>query len=981
MGPKRKPKEDSAKTDISFKNIVDCGENSDFKRRKTRAQVARQHQAYSEKDSISSNGTVPMDVDFAPDLVVPSKRQPKLAALQNEPTQRKKPGPKPGSKRTNQPPPKKNSKPNKESVLKKEPLQTEPATLRKRGTKVVSYNDDIEINEMSWPTRPTRSLKKGGKKSGATNPPAKRGPKPKGTVSTKTPAKKPSARRTYYTKPKSEKEIRRAARLVEKKKENKVRVGAYLKRMAKFWPDYIGIEKTKELMKKKPKASLVPPLIPLALPESDFVDPPLCVACENEGLVLLCNKCNRKYHKFCCQPSRSKINIPLKGWECHHCIKNYWYKRYKRLKNTHESGRGRKKVAKDKYRYEIEDLKKANFKTLTAITNDIRLSEPIEFSDSEPEDEIHMCDNPLRKNWTFKDTCWICFEEPTDIKQMIKCDYCIGEYHLDCLAEPMIYCPREKWSCPYHLEEPEEEGVIPDMRICMPMLKLALNDKKTEVEEARYHKLLRDTEKSVKRPYFPPSIYEPAAIATLQPYYLKSTPKVKRQSQEDDLFADLVVSVTNDCSQLNTKQYQESLCTNERVPRQACLFTLIKYPVPIIDGQITVGKVRGPYHFTLDEEPLISCPEITDEMFEIMYLKSIKRYEIFVKGRQQVFVNGIMYGKERMNSSKNRVCDCQKKYLDRRGDTLKPYKESCIITSGDVISAGCFKLLFIEGEGFVRTEQVVLGNFNSFERIGWKDPVSVAREARHLRRQKKREKRAKRLLEGGSANKKVLKKKKSVHFEEVETADVKTKKIKTVKVKSKESKSKDVKSIETTEIKPTETAVIKSIETTEVKPILNTEVITFKTPQNKAINAIEVKTAASQQEKPIKAKEVQKHKIRTVKPIDAQEVIDVKDLIIRRVVPPVAEEIVVVKCKRSRRRKRGEELTNKEKTESEKAIESNVLEILANAVMAECGTSSKKGTTQKLPPQINPIDEVETKKKSKKQKNPKTPDDSTQPIQ
>ncbi|KAK8163630.1 hypothetical protein IWX90DRAFT_504283 [Phyllosticta citrichinensis] len=208
-----------------------------------------------------------------------------------------------------------------------------------------------------------------------------------------------------------------------------------------------------------------PPLLPSRLPPS----PPLtewqrsenddfCSACGFSGLLLCCDGCDKAFHLTCCDPPLEET--PEERWLCHVCAAK-----------TKQAPR----EAFSLFMPLLNNMQRRN-PTVFALPRKVQDYFEGVRANSEGAYEEIQATRPINKgrggwdelpdNTKLKDAkgnavlCSHCGKSSLNKQQIIQCDVCNANWHLECLDPPMANPPpipynaktRNAWACPRHTE-------------------------------------------------------------------------------------------------------------------------------------------------------------------------------------------------------------------------------------------------------------------------------------------------------------------------------------------------------------------------------------------------------------------------------------------------------------------------------------------------------------------------------------------------
>ncbi|TKR77188.1 hypothetical protein L596_018205 [Steinernema carpocapsae] len=208
-----------------------------------------------------------------------------------------------------------------------------------------------------------------------------------------------------------------------------------------------------------------------------------CVACQEGGELLCCDRCPSSFHLMCHDPPIDRTEIPQGKWLCNRCtrvpevVASSAVPSSSGVGNVNGNGKKDAKVtpqlpAKSKTEVEAE-LNSAAIKAVLArlesepqgdlsggflgvlaeaalAVNAQQFNLPTSISRERPPipyDELNAPRPPVPPDVR----CAVC-NKLSNEKPTIKCDFCDIFYHLDCLDPPLTGPPKDMWMCPMHAE-------------------------------------------------------------------------------------------------------------------------------------------------------------------------------------------------------------------------------------------------------------------------------------------------------------------------------------------------------------------------------------------------------------------------------------------------------------------------------------------------------------------------------------------------
>ncbi|KAL1640107.1 hypothetical protein SLS58_007221 [Diplodia intermedia] len=203
-----------------------------------------------------------------------------------------------------------------------------------------------------------------------------------------------------------------------------------------------------------------------------------CSACGFSGLLLCCDGCDKAFHLTCCDPPLN--DTPDEKWLCHLCA-------------AKSNSALRESVPFSMFGPLLATINKRN-PTVFALPRRVQDHFEGVHADKEGAYEEVQATKPLNKgrggwdevpdNTRLLDTkgnailCVQCGKSSLNKQQIIQCDICNANWHLDCLDPPMANPPpipfnsrhRNVWKCPRHTDR--------DLRAIEPTVSSALNSRR-----------------------------------------------------------------------------------------------------------------------------------------------------------------------------------------------------------------------------------------------------------------------------------------------------------------------------------------------------------------------------------------------------------------------------------------------------------------------------------------------------------------------
>uniref|UniRef100_A0A0K0E5G0 PHD-type domain-containing protein n=1 Tax=Strongyloides stercoralis TaxID=6248 RepID=A0A0K0E5G0_STRER len=466
---------------------------------------------------------------------------------------------------------------------------------------------------------------------------------------------------------------------------------------------------------------------------------PPCVVCnEISDVVLRCRWCKDAYHWVCYPIRLFKYTFPKRPWRCINChLKNVTKKEISDIKKILRIEKSLIKKTEctkklnffDKLNNNINiylKLQKRNgnakMKYYNLFVNVIDKS-PCDFDDesfSDSSDDEEWYRNSLYPNGlngSLKNCCFLCLKPETETKHIMKCSFCRGQYHCDCLTPPFCYAPLDDFNCGYHINESKKEpNLLSYNRVLDSIDKFNNKGFKNNTEfELEFKNAIKQIEreegsKPIKRPSnfcrnVPTEVerYYTSQFAKLSQYFdsqdnnFRNNLKKKLENDIYDIFNQytqlckwgIIEEDINDESlkNLNDNEMKED---NKELNKQFTITNiflkyLLKVPLKafIISksfsiryffyNQLFLGDKDSKLDVKINEFPYNSCFEIKNR-------------------RYPVFVNGILIGKDRFSLTPNDNCKCQQYF--RLKNVGKAFVPSVVLKSGDIIRIGCCVILF-----------------------------------------------------------------------------------------------------------------------------------------------------------------------------------------------------------------------------------------------------------------------------------------------
>ncbi|CEF70733.1 Zinc finger, PHD-type domain and Zinc finger, FYVE/PHD-type domain and Zinc finger, RING/FYVE/PHD-type domain-containing protein [Strongyloides ratti] len=452
---------------------------------------------------------------------------------------------------------------------------------------------------------------------------------------------------------------------------------------------------------------------------------PPCVVCnEISDVVLRCRWCRDAYHWVCYPIRLFKYTFPKRPWRCINChLKNITKEEISDIKKSLRTERclarktgDTKKLSffeklnnninvYDKLHKKPSNIKMKYYNLLVNVID----KPPCDFDDdsfSDSSDDDIWYRNSLYPNGLFgslRNCCYLCLKPETEVKHIMKCTFCSGQYHCDCLTPPFCYTPLDDFNCGYHINEPKKEpNLLSYSRVLDAINKYNDGGFKSNIEfELEFRNAVKQIEREekprvLKRPKnfcrnVPIEVeryYTSQFAKLLQHFELKDTKirNILKQKLEDDVY-----DIYNQYEQLYFADDIEK--DNDELKKQFALTNIVlKYVLKVSLKAFIIRNKDSKIDVKINRFPYNNCCEIKDRMVDIKYIPTLGKYELFVLGRYPVFVNGILIGKDRLSSTSNGNCGCQKYF--KLKDVSKAFMPSVFLKSGDIIRIGCCVILF-----------------------------------------------------------------------------------------------------------------------------------------------------------------------------------------------------------------------------------------------------------------------------------------------
>uniref|UniRef100_A0A0N4ZBX5 PHD-type domain-containing protein n=1 Tax=Parastrongyloides trichosuri TaxID=131310 RepID=A0A0N4ZBX5_PARTI len=475
---------------------------------------------------------------------------------------------------------------------------------------------------------------------------------------------------------------------------------------------------------------------------------PPCVVCnEISDVVLRCRWCRNAYHWTCYPVRLYQYFFPKRPWRCLICEAKRLTKSdllELRKMATAEKNRLKKEGLSNENNFydillknkEYEYFSKKNVVDIKYkhLFWDVHQKTPADFSDdsfSDSSDDDVWYRNSLYPQGLygpFRKCCFICHEPETEIKHMMKCTFCRGQYHCDCLTPPFTYAPLGDFNCGYHINEPKKEpNLLSYDRVLDAIQKYNEGDFANDVEfEIEFNNAV----KQIKREEDPEPLAKPRNFRSNVPshvekFYTGSSGMLMEHFENiDEAHRKSLKEKVKDDNGNIYDQYEQlkkiKLIEDEVIPfdeinesgeqiyenKMISIISefILKVPLSafIISesfsiryfyyGQLYLSTEEGRLDVKINGPPYDNCTEFKERMVDIKFINQYKKYELFVIGRVPVFVNGIRVGKNRRKGASNSNCPCQEYF--KLHNVRKAYVPSVLLKSGDIIRIGCCSVLF-----------------------------------------------------------------------------------------------------------------------------------------------------------------------------------------------------------------------------------------------------------------------------------------------
>uniref|UniRef100_A0A0K0EXG5 Origin recognition complex subunit 1 n=1 Tax=Strongyloides venezuelensis TaxID=75913 RepID=A0A0K0EXG5_STRVS len=479
---------------------------------------------------------------------------------------------------------------------------------------------------------------------------------------------------------------------------------------------------------------------------------PPCVACnEISDVILRCRWCRDAYHWICYPTRLFKYTFPKRPWRCINChLKNLTKNEVADIKRIVKKEKNLIKetgnVKKLKYFERLNNNINVYQKLLssTKITKmryynlfvNVIDKPPCDFDDesfSDSSDDEEWYRNSLHPNGLYgslRKFCFICLKPETEVKHIMKCSFCCGQYHCDCLTPPFCYTPLDDFNCGYHISEPEKEpNLLSYDRVLDAINKYNDGGFKNNIEfELEFKNAVLEIEREEgPRISRRPLNFRRNVPCEVERYYTKSYVKLSKHfDSKDDMYRNILkLKLKNDVYEQYEQLYDWDVIGEEdsiyspmeiddnivedylnkqisltntvyksifKVPLKAFIISK-SFPVRyFFYNQLYLGNTDSKIDIKINGPPYDHCCEIKHRMVDIKFIPKFRKYELFVLGRYPVFVNGILIGKDRLSLAAIDNCQCQRYF--KFNNVSKAFVPSVILKSGDIIRIGCCVILF-----------------------------------------------------------------------------------------------------------------------------------------------------------------------------------------------------------------------------------------------------------------------------------------------